>query len=151
MPPNAFERTSGSPSPINGSPLHIANPNLPQDHLQQPTPSSSKPRGEDYVDFERRTREFSTDAVSRATSSKLKLESYYKNTMDTARDRKNRLMELEQKLVQIHPDAREREIRKYSRTESQHLRLRRTKITLHDFRTVKIIGKGAFGEVDPLI
>jgi hypothetical protein len=44
-------------------------------------------------------------------------------------------------------DAREREIRKYTRTESQHLRLRRTKIKLADFRTVKVIGKGAFGEV----
>jgi protein-serine/threonine kinase len=150
MLPGAFERTSGSPSPINGSPLLIPNPNLPQDH-GQPIPSSSKPRGEDYVDFNRRTREFSTDSVSRATSAKLKLESYYKVTMDTARDRKNRLMELEQKLVQIHPEAREREIRKYSKTESQHLRLRRTKITLHDFRTVKIIGKGAFGEVGLLV
>jgi hypothetical protein len=44
-------------------------------------------------------------------------------------------------------DAKEREIRKYSRIESQHLRLRRTKIKLSDFRTVKVIGKGAFGEV----
>jgi serine/threonine protein kinase len=45
------------------------------------------------------------------------------------------------------PDAQEREIRKYRRLESQHLRLRRTKIRLSDFRTVKVIGKGAFGEV----
>lgn len=45
------------------------------------------------------------------------------------------------------PDAKEREIRKYSKMESQHLRLRRTKIKLTDFRTVKVIGKGAFGEV----
>jgi len=33
------------------------------------------------------------------------------------------------------------------RTQSQFLRLRRTKIGLRDFRTVKVIGKGAFGEV----
>jgi hypothetical protein len=55
---------------------------------------------------------------------------------------------METKLTQIHAnDAKEREIRKYSRTESQHLRLKRTKIKLTDFRTVKVIGKGAFGEV----
>jgi protein-serine/threonine kinase len=60
----------------------------------------------------------------------------------------SRRIELEARLAQIlAPDAKEREIRKYSRTESQHLRLRRTKIKLTDFRTVKVIGKGAFGEV----
>jgi hypothetical protein len=55
---------------------------------------------------------------------------------------------METRLTQIHSnDGKEREIRKYSRTESQHLRLKRTKIKLTDFRTVKVIGKGAFGEV----
>lgn len=55
---------------------------------------------------------------------------------------------METRLTQIHSnDAKEREIRKYSRMESQHLRLKRTKIKLTDFRTVKVIGKGAFGEV----
>lgn len=47
----------------------------------------------------------------------------------------------------IPNEAKEREIRKYRKLESQHLRLRRTKIRLADFRTVKVIGKGAFGEV----
>lgn len=44
-------------------------------------------------------------------------------------------------------DRRLREIRRHTRTQSQFLRLRRTKIGLRDFRTVKVIGKGAFGEV----
>jgi protein-serine/threonine kinase len=58
---------------------------------------------------------------------------------------------VETRLTQLHTqDAKEREIRKYSKTESQHLRLRRTKIKLTDFRTVKVIGKGAFGEVSGL-
>jgi len=60
----------------------------------------------------------------------------------------SRCIELEQKLTQsVTADAQEREIRKYRKLESQHLRLRRTKIRLADFRTVKVIGKGAFGEV----
>jgi hypothetical protein len=55
---------------------------------------------------------------------------------------------METRISQLHTeDAKEREIRKYTKTESQHLRLRRTKIKLSDFRTVKVIGKGAFGEV----
>lgn len=56
--------------------------------------------------------------------------------------------ELEQKLNHpISNEAKEREVRKYNKLESQHLRLKRTKIRLMDFRTVKVIGKGAFGEV----
>jgi len=66
--------------------------------------------------------------------------------------RVERRIEMETRLSQLHtPDAKEREIRKYSKTESQHLRLRRTKIKLTDFLTVKVIGKGAFGEVGPLL
>lgn len=61
----------------------------------------------------------------------------------------HRRIELEQKINQgvIPNEGKEREIRKYRKLESQHLRLRRTKIRLSDFRTVKVIGKGAFGEV----
>jgi len=63
----------------------------------------------------------------------------------------SRRTELEHRLNQasIPNEAREREIRKYRKLESQHLRLRRTKIRLTDFRTIKVIGKGAFGEVRP--
>jgi hypothetical protein len=58
-----------------------------------------------------------------------------------------RKTELEHKLASTPNESKEREIRKHHRLESQHLRLKRTKIKLEDFRTVKIIGKGAFGEV----
>lgn len=123
------------------------------------------------VYFERSTADFSTDAVARSTAAKLKLESYYKVAVDTAIERNaryagihifslpnisshcfgGRRIEMETRLSQLHThDAKEREIRKYSKIESQHLRLRRTKIKLTDFRTVKVIGKGAFGEVSPV-
>ena len=39
------------------------------------------------------------------------------------------------------------EVLNYAKLEASYLRLRRTKIKLSDFRTVKVIGKGAFGEV----
>jgi hypothetical protein len=134
------------------------------------TRSANKGKGDDYVYFERSTDGFSSDAVSRATAAKLKLESYYKLAVDSAIERNGRCAshvtclfpqltitnatfcrrtELEHRLIQaaIPNEAREREIRKYRKLESQHLRLRRTTIRLTDFRTVKVIGKGAFGEV----
>lgn len=60
---------------------------------QQPNPaeqSSSKPRGDDYVYFERTTTGFTSDAVARSTAAKLKLESYYKVAVDTAIERNAR-------------------------------------------------------------
>jgi hypothetical protein len=67
----------------------------------------------------------------------------------TVTDATYRRTELEHRLNQamIPNESKEREIRKYRKLESQHLRLRRTKIRLTDFRTIKVIGKGAFGEV----
>jgi len=42
---------------------------------------------------------------------------------------------------------RNRQLQALGMKESMFLRLRRTKIGLSDFKTVKVIGKGAFGEV----
>lgn len=54
------------------------------------TCSTNKGRGDDYVYFERSTDGFSSDAVSRATAAKLKLESYYKLAVDSAIERNAR-------------------------------------------------------------
>lgn len=40
-----------------------------------------------------------------------------------------------------------RHLQQLGKKESTFLRLRRTRLGLDDFRTVKVIGKGAFGEV----
>ncbi|KAF4569704.1 Serine/threonine-protein kinase [Pleurotus pulmonarius] len=121
---------------------HFAPVSIP-DNLQHQQPA------EDYVYFERSTSGFSSDAVARSTAAKLKLESYYRVAVDAAIERNARRIELEtSKLSQpMSKDAKDREIRRFSQQESQHLRLRRTKIKLSDFNTVKVIGKGAFGEV----
>lgn len=44
-------------------------------------------------------------------------------------------------------ERKRKQLAQLGKTESTFLRLRRTKISLNDFRTVKLIGKGAFGEV----
>ncbi|KAJ8519834.1 hypothetical protein ONZ45_g3271 [Pleurotus djamor] len=121
---------------------HFGTVSIP-DNLQQQQPA------DDYVYFERSTSGFSSDAVARSTAAKLKLESYYRVAVDAAIERNARRIELEtSKLSQpMSKDAKDREIRRFRQSESQHLRLRRTKIKLSDFKTVKVIGKGAFGEV----
>lgn len=63
-----------------------------------------------------------------------------------------RRSELEKRLVAdktIADDQKARQLAQLGRTESSFLRLRRTRLGLDDFKTVKVIGKGAFGEVRP--
>lgn len=52
--------------------------------------SSSRYQGEDYVYFDRTTAGFSSNAVARWTAAKLKLESYYKVTVNAAIERNAR-------------------------------------------------------------
>lgn len=61
-----------------------------------------------------------------------------------------RRSELEKRLAadpSLPDDRRARQLAQLGRTESSFLRLRRTRLGLDDFKTVKVIGKGAFGEV----
>lgn len=61
-----------------------------------------------------------------------------------------RRVELERKLAAdttMSDERKQRQLQALGKKESTFLRLRRTKLGLDDFRTVKVIGKGAFGEV----
>lgn len=64
-----------------------------------------------------------------------------------------RRVELEKRLAAppdgapLSEERKSRQLASLGRRESGFLRLRRTRLGLDDFRTVKVIGKGAFGEV----
>nr|CAG8513710.1 10218_t:CDS:2 [Entrophospora candida] len=91
--------------------------------------------GNEYVVFDRSTEEFSKGALDRSTAAKLKLEHFYKVTLDQAREQ------------ECSDERKNRQLSSLGTKESQFLRLRRTRIGLEDFLTIKVIGKGAFGEV----
>ncbi|KAF8897557.1 kinase-like protein [Infundibulicybe gibba] len=117
-------------------------------------PSQSGPaapsKPSDYVYFDRSTAGFSDDALPRAKSAQMKLEHYYKIAVDAAVERNTRRVELERRLqgeVLMSEERKQRQLQQLGKKESTFLRLRRTKLGLKDFRTVKVIGKGAFGEV----
>lgn len=118
------------------------------------TPRGGSPgltdRGPDYVYFERKPNQFGQELVQKATAAKMRLELYYKEAVQGVVERKERRTILEKSLHadQSIPDLlKSRQLQALGRRESNFLRLRRTKIGLDDFRTVKVIGKGAFGEV----
>lgn len=113
--------------------------------------SASRAQDEDYVYFKRRLEGISKGTIEAATGAKLKLEHYYKIAVAQAIERAGRRVELEKRLRAAGPslteERKERQLAQLGRRESNFLRLRRTRLGLEDFRTVKVIGKGAFGEV----
>ncbi|KAL7746485.1 hypothetical protein RI367_008135 [Sorochytrium milnesiophthora] len=99
--------------------------------------------------FERSTEGFSKAALDRSAAARYKLEVYYKNLLDQTIERQARLTELEERLAkEISSEERKnRQVLALGRKESDFLRFRRVRLGVDDFSTVKVIGKGAFGEV----
>ncbi|KAL1921785.1 uncharacterized protein VTP21DRAFT_10427 [Calcarisporiella thermophila] len=99
--------------------------------------------------FERSTEGFPKSAIDRASVAKYRLEHYYTDALTQAVERHQRRVDLEAKLTTDNcPEEKKRkQLQSLGRKESQFLRLRRTRLGLDDFATIKVIGKGAFGEV----
>ncbi|KAJ7700121.1 AGC/NDR protein kinase [Mycena rosella] len=118
--------------------------------MQPPaSPAVNKPAA-DYVYFDRSTSGFSDEILPRAKGAQMKLEHYYKVAVDSAIERNTRRVELERRLQgdnMMTEERKQRQLQQLGKKESTFLRLRRTKLGLDNFRTVKVIGKGAFGEV----
>lgn len=104
-----------------------------------------------YVYFNRQPALMTKMAQDKAAAIKLKLENYYQMSVGHAIERNQRRLDLENKLLSqeggMSEERKNRQLQNLGRKESQFLRLRRTKLSLEDFITVKVIGKGAFGEV----
>ncbi|CAH1760979.1 2427_t:CDS:2 [Entrophospora sp. SA101] len=87
-------------------------------------------------------RGFSKGALDRSTAAKLRLEHFYKITLDQAREPEKKL---ENEVCS--EERKNRQLVSLGRKESHFLRLKRTRLGIEDFITLKVIGKGAFGEV----
>ena len=74
---------------------------------------------------------------------------FFKDSVQRARDRNARALEAEQvmKDASLTDDQKRRRIDQKRRAEVQYLRFLRTKERPESYSTIKIIGKGAFGEV----
>jgi protein-serine/threonine kinase len=74
---------------------------------------------------------------------------FFKDSVQRARDRNARALEAEQvmKDASLNDDQKRRRIEQKRRAEAQYLRFLRTKERPESYSTIKIIGKGAFGEV----
>ncbi|KAJ3237424.1 Serine/threonine-protein kinase [Chytriomyces hyalinus] len=85
----------------------------------------------------------------RAAIAKLRLQYFYETTVAECKERDLRCKEVESRIVSERwsDERRGLQLASLGRKESEFLRLRRTRLTAADFATVRVIGKGAFGEV----
>lgn len=100
------------------------------------------------VNFVKRPEQFSQTSREKASATQLKIENFYHQSVNHAIDRNKRRLQFEKEIESEGSEERKNRARNLLLSkESQFMRLRRTRLTLEDFRTIKVIGKGAFGEV----
>lgn len=92
---------------------------------------------------------FSGHTLDKATKAKVHLENYYSNLLAQHMERKTRHDKLEESMSEEGlSEEQKKEIRhQHSIKETEFLRLKRSRLGVDDFEPLKVIGKGAFGEV----
>uniref|UniRef100_A0A914C6Z0 non-specific serine/threonine protein kinase n=1 Tax=Acrobeloides nanus TaxID=290746 RepID=A0A914C6Z0_9BILA len=94
-------------------------------------------------------RQISQYVRDKANRTRLSIESYYAQTLVQCAERDNRAKKLEKQMQEEGLSEVEKEERRrtHAAKETDFLRLRRTKLSVADFHSLKVIGRGAFGEV----
>ncbi|CAD6190622.1 unnamed protein product [Caenorhabditis auriculariae] len=85
----------------------------------------------------------------KASRTRIAVESYYAHRVTQCAERENRLKKLEEEMAAKGYEDEEKEERKqiHFNKETDYLRLKRTRLGVEDFDSLKVIGRGAFGEV----
>uniref|UniRef100_A0A8C8I2L5 non-specific serine/threonine protein kinase n=1 Tax=Oncorhynchus tshawytscha TaxID=74940 RepID=A0A8C8I2L5_ONCTS len=91
----------------------------------------------------------SNHTKERVNMAMVTLENFYCNLIDQHEEREMRQQKLEMVMEEEGLPDEEKRIRRsqHARKETEFLRLKRTRLGLDDFESLKVIGRGAFGEV----
>ena len=117
-----------------------------QGHLAPPMPRPSpKPEEEEQPS----PHKYSNNVVKRGTAAKQLVNSFFQENIERARDRNSRAKELEALLKNpaVSDLEKQKEVNILAQKEARFLRFIRTREVPSNFTTIKVIGKGAFGEV----
>ncbi|KAL2809910.1 kinase-like domain-containing protein [Aspergillus granulosus] len=117
-------------------------------HLAPPMPRSPRTAAE-TEELQRYPERFSENVHKRGKAAKELINVFFQENIERARDRNMRSAELDKMIREpsIPQDAKVKEAEMVGKKESTFLRFLRTRETPSNFQTIKIIGKGAFGEV----
>jgi len=93
--------------------------------------------------------QISCETKEKATRAKVLLETFYSNILHQHKERQERQNKLEESLEEdnLSELAKIERRRLHAVKETEYLRLKRAKLGVEDFDPLKVIGKGAFGEV----
>ncbi|KAL1964700.1 hypothetical protein VTN77DRAFT_6726 [Rasamsonia byssochlamydoides] len=137
--PGQRPRTAGSTTPQQQQPGHLA-----------PSAANRSPKSQSEEEEPPRFPErYSDNCHKRGKAAKELINVFFQENIERARERNMRSADLD-KLLRSNsmPDAKKRqEAESLAKKESNFLRFLRTKETPANFQTIKVIGKGAFGEV----
>lgn len=77
------------------------------------------------------------------------MENYYSNLIAQHFERKQRLAKLEESLKDegLSEQQKQEKRLQHAQKETEFLRLKRSRLGVEDFEPLKVIGRGAFGEV----
>ncbi|XP_063604239.1 serine/threonine-protein kinase tricornered-like isoform X5 [Penaeus indicus] len=92
---------------------------------------------------------FSGHTLDKATKAKVTLENYYSNLIAQHLERKQRHDKLEETMKEegLSEDQKQEKRQQHAQKETEFLRLKRSRLGVEDFEALKVIGRGAFGEV----
>lgn len=87
--------------------------------------------------------------LDKATKAKVHLENYYSNLVTQHLERKGRHERLEETMREegLSEEQKKEKRMQHSLKETEFLRLKRSRLGVEDFEPLKVIGRGAFGEV----
>lgn len=117
-----------------------------QSHLAPPMPRPApKPEEEEQPN----PRRYTDNVVKRGTAAKQLVNSFFQENIERARDRNSRAKDLEAlvKNPSVSDIEKQKEMNTLAQKEARFLRFIRTREVPSNFSTIKVIGKGAFGEV----
>ncbi|XP_041366756.1 serine/threonine-protein kinase 38-like [Gigantopelta aegis] len=91
----------------------------------------------------------SNHTIDKVTKAKVTLENYYSNLISQHEERENRYRLLEQSMEEegLSDEQKSERRQQHATKETEFLRLKRSRLGVTDFEPLKVIGRGAFGEV----
>merc|ERR1719510_2709313 len=157
LPPSSYPNEAMNPAIANASSsmIHLLPPQSPTPSPtkgESPIPSTSLAPPSDSLSPSPLSQchlRLSGHTIDKATKAKVTLENYYSNLITQHMERKNRLKRLEDSLKdESVSEATKAEKRlQHAVKETEFLRLKRSRLGVEDFVPLKVIGRGAFGEV----